>query len=133
MKPLMVGVCALGVWASCVLPAPAAWNNVFQPTLFGRCRHKQPATAHYYAPPVVVQSSPLVAMSPVPVVAQSPAPCNNCNTSYTQRCFYQPVTTMETKSYYEPVTTYQTSYYNEPVTSYRYSCYVDPCTGCTQQ
>jgi hypothetical protein len=50
-----------------------------------------------------------------------------------QRCYYQPVTTYQTRSYYEPVTTYRTSYYYEPVTSYRYSSYFDPTTCCYQQ
>jgi hypothetical protein len=50
-----------------------------------------------------------------------------------QRCYYQPVTSYQSRSYYEPVTTYQTSYYYEPVTSYRYSCYYDPCTCSYQQ
>jgi hypothetical protein len=50
-----------------------------------------------------------------------------------QRCYYQPVTTYQTKTYYEPVTTYRTSYYYEPVTSYRYSCYYDPCSCSYQQ
>lgn len=137
MKPLMVGMCALGVWASGAVPVSAAWDNVFQPTLFGRLRQRQAQTSLYYAPPVVVRSSPVVALSPAPCNA-CPAPCPSpcpapCSTSYTQRCFYQPITTYESRSYYEPVTTMQTSYYYEPVTSYRYSSYVDPCTGCSQQ
>lgn len=130
MKPLMVAVLVLGSWAATDLPAPAAWNNVFQPTLFGRCRPK-PATSNYT--PVVVQSAPVMPACNTCQSAPPPAPCNNCTTSYTQRCFYQPVTTYETKTYYEPVTTTQTSYYYEPVTSYRMSCYVDPCTGCSKQ
>ena len=60
-------------------------------------------------------------------------PQPSCNTSYTQRCYYQPVTTYETKTYYEPVTSYQTSYYYEPVTSYRYRAYYDPCSCGYQQ
>ncbi|MBI3406775.1 MAG: carboxypeptidase regulatory-like domain-containing protein [Planctomycetes bacterium] len=139
MKPLMVGICALSIWAGAAVPVSAGWNNVFQPTLFGRCRHQQQQTAKYYAPPVVVQSSPVVALAPAAPcnTCYSPppcsTPCNNCTTSYTQRCFYQPVTAYESRSYYEPVTTVQTSYYYEPVMTYRYSCYVDPCTGCSQQ
>jgi hypothetical protein len=50
-----------------------------------------------------------------------------------QRCYYQPVTTYQSRSYYESVTSYRTSYYYEPVTSYTYSSYYDPCTGCCQQ
>jgi hypothetical protein len=124
----MIGVCALGLLAAVAPPAPAAWNNVFQPTLF--LRNRQPvAASQYYVPPAVVQSAPVVAAA---------SPCNtcqqtSCSTSYVQRCYYQPVTTMTTQTYYEPVTTYKTSYYYEPVTSYRYSCYYDPCTCSYQQ
>jgi len=137
MKPLMVGVCALSLWVSAALPASAAGDNVFQPTLFGRCR-TQPVTAQYT--PVVVQSAPVVA-TPVcntcnsaPAQVSTSASCGtSCSTSYVQRCYYQPVTTYQTQSYYEPVTTYRTSYYYEPVCSYRYSCYYDPCTCSYQQ
>jgi hypothetical protein len=140
MRTLMLGVSVLGLWLSTTLPASAAWDNVFQPTLFGRCRQR-PTTANYT--PVIVQSSPVVATpvcstcnsAPAPVVASaSPAAgCGSCSTSYTQRCYYQPVTTYQSQSYYEPVTTYRTSYYYEPVTSYRYSCYYDPCSCSYQQ
>src|SRR5947209_10077603 len=134
MRPLMVGLCALGLWAAAAEPARAAWNNVFQPTLFGRSR----TSTSYYVAPAVVYSAPVAA---VPVVAAAVPACSTCNappqpsctTSYTQRCYYQPVTTYETKTYYEPVTTYQTSYYYEPVTSYRYSSYYDPCSCSCQQ
>lgn len=133
MKPWLVSLCTLGLWAWAELSAPAAWNNVFQPTLFGR---RSQTTTHYYVPPAVVHSSPAVSYA-APVVAavptcstcqSAPQPTQQCTTKYTQRCYYQPVTTYESRSYYEPVTTYQTSYYYEPVTSYRYSCYYDPCT-----
>ena len=139
MRPLMVGLCALGICSAAVEPAAAAWNNVFQPTLFGR--NQAPTTSSYYGAPAVVYSSPVVAAPVLPVVAAASPACStcnappqpSCNTSYTQRCYYQPVTTYETKSYYEPVTTYQTSYYYEPVTSYRYSAYYDPCSCGYQQ
>jgi hypothetical protein len=115
-------------------PASAAWNNVFQATLWHR---NNPVQANYYAVPVAVPAAPTAVYSS-PVVAYSnpccdPCPKTTCSTSYVQRCFYQPVTVMQTKSYYEPVTTMQTSYYYEPVTSYRYSCYYDPCTCSYQQ
>src|SRR5271165_3994860 len=105
MRPLMVSLCALGIMSAVAEETPAAWNNVFQPTLF--CRKKPATTSNYYTPPVVVSSSPVVAVTPV--VAASPAcsTCNSpppqpsCNTSYTQRCFYQPVTSYETKTFYE--------------------------------
>lgn len=126
MKPLTV-VGALGLWAATVLPVHAAWNNVFQPTLFGRWKKQQTVSA--YVTPVVVQSAPVVATP----VCNACAPQQQCSTSYTQRCYYQPVTTYQQQTYYEPVTTYQTSYYYEPVTSYRYSCYYDPCTCSYQQ
>jgi len=142
MRSFLVGLVALGGLLADVAPASAAWDNVFQPTLFGRLRRNNQSSG-YYTPPVVVSSSPVVAYaSPVvaysaPVVAQS-SPCATgcptpCSTSSTQRCYYQPVTTMETKTYYEPVTTYTTSYYYEQVTSYRYSSYYDPCTCSYQQ
>jgi hypothetical protein len=131
MRPLMVSLCALGLLAAEAGSAHAAWNNVFQTTLFGRLRRQQ-QTAQYYAAPVVVQSSP------VPVAVAAPCtscytPCQTCQTNYIQRCYYQPVTTYQTQSYYEPVTSYQTSYYYAPVTSYRYSYYFDPCACGYQQ
>ena len=128
MRPWMLGLCTLGLLAADALPASAAWDNVFQPTLFRR--RQQTVTNYHVAPSVVAHSAPVVARS---------APCDTCqpqtqcSTSYTQRCYYQPVTTMQTQSYYEPVTTTQTSYYYEPVVSYRYSCYYDPCTCSYQQ
>jgi hypothetical protein len=136
MRPLMVGFCALGIWSAAMEPAAAAWNNVFQPTLFGR--NRTPTTSNYYVAPAVVYSSPVVAAPVIAAAAPACSTCNappqpSCNTSYTQRCYYQPVTTYETKTYYEPVTTYQTSYYYEPVTSYRYSAYYDPCSCGYQQ
>jgi hypothetical protein len=50
-----------------------------------------------------------------------------------QRCYYQPVTTYQTRTYYEAVTTNRLRFYWEPVTTVRYSFYRDPCTGCCQQ
>jgi hypothetical protein len=124
MKPLMVSVCALGLLAAEAGPAAAAWNNVYQTTLFGRCRRQQ-TTAQYVAAPVVAASPCTTCASPPPC----PAPCAPaCSTSYVQRCYYQPVTTYQTQTYYEPVTTYQTSYYYEPVTSYTYTSYYDACS-----
>src|SRR4051794_28180279 len=114
MRAYLVGFCALGLWAAAELPAPAAWDNVFQPTLFHR---RRPTTSNYVAAPVIATSVPIVAQptcstcnSPPPVAA---APAQQCQTSYTQRCYYQPVTTYTSQSYYEPVTTYRTSYYYE--------------------
>ena len=132
MRFLMAGWCAVCVWASAVLPVSAGWDNVFQPTLFFR----RQTTTNYYTPPVVVQSSPIVAYS-APVVAYS-APCDpcqqqKCTTNYVQRSYYQPVTTMETKTVMEQVTTMRTSYYYEPVTTVRYSSYYNPNTCCYQQ
>lgn len=117
MKPLRVSIWAAAVWAATVLPAAAAWNNVFQVTCFN-CGPRS-STSAYAAAPVVVHASPAPC---------NPCPQTNCSTSYVQRCYYEPVTSYQTQSYYEPVTTYQTSYYYEPVTSYRYSCYYDPCS-----
>jgi hypothetical protein len=129
MKSLMASLCVVGAWALAVLPVSAGWDNVFQPTLFERCR-KPTTTAQYYVPPVLVQYQPAV-------VAQS-SPCDRCEqkkctTNYVQRSYYQPVTTYETKTVMEQVTTMRTSYYQEPVTSYRYSSYYDPCTCCYKQ
>lgn len=136
MKPLR-GLILCGALAGLLTtadPAAAAWNNVFQVTLFHK--KKQPVVAQYVPVPVVAHSPPVVAHSP-PVVAYSnpcdPCPKPVCSTSYVQRCYYQPVTVMQTKTYYEPVTTMQTSYYYEPCTSYKYSCYYDPCTCSYQQ
>jgi hypothetical protein len=128
MRRVMIGLSALGLLAAAAQPAPAAWNNVFQPTLFNRNRAPV-AVSQYYVPPTVAQSSPVVAAA---------SPCNtcqqtSCSTSYVQRCYYQPVTTYQTQTYYEPVTTYKTSYYYEPVTTTRYSSYYDPCTCSYQQ
>ena len=106
---------ALVVAAATALPAPAAWDNVFQVCCFG-CK-KQPAVSSYYAP----------------AAACCPQPQQVCCTQYVQRAYYQPVTCYQTKTYYQPVTTYRTSYYCEPVTTYRYSCYYDPCTCSYQQ
>lgn len=128
MRALTASLIALGVWAMAILPATAAWDNVFQPTLF--CHKKKPVTSQY-APAVGVRA-PVVAATPVCDTCGA-APQPSCSTSYTQRCYYQPVTTYQTKTYYEPVTTYRTSYYYEPVCSYRYSCYYDPCTCSYQQ
>ena len=36
MKTLLIGLGTMAVWATTVLDASAAWNNVYQPTLFGR-------------------------------------------------------------------------------------------------
>jgi hypothetical protein len=98
-------------------PVHAAWDNVFQITCFHCQKPARTSTAYYYAP----------------AATDCCQPCQQCNTCYVQRCYYQPVTTYQTRSYYEPVTTYRTSYYYEPVTSYRYSCYYDPCTCSYQQ
>ncbi len=129
MKPVMLGLGAFAIWAASALDAAAAWNNVYQPTLFGRCRQRQTTAAYYYVP-AVTASAPAVAYSPTCNTCNScpSSPCQQCTTSYTQRCFYTPVTTYQSQSYYEAVTTYQTSYYYEPVTSYRTSYYYDACS-----
>lgn len=117
MRFMTTSLCALIVAAMATTPVRAGWDNVFQPTLFGR-HHQQPTTAKYYAPPVVVAQS-----------SSCPQPCPQpCTTQYIQRSYYQPVTAYETKTVMEPVTTYRTSYYYEPVTTVRYSSYYDPCT-----
>jgi hypothetical protein len=123
MKPFAIALGMLAAWSALAADASAAWNNVFQPTLF----HRHRRTTAAYAPPVVAYSAPVVAAA-APCYP-TPPPCpQQCSTSYVQRCYYQPVTTYQQQTYYEPVTTYRTSYYYEPVTSYRYSCYYDPCT-----
>ena len=132
MRVLASSLFTLGVLAVLSESASAGWDNVFQPTLFGRRRE---STSQYYVPPVVVQSSPIVVQSPPVVAHASPCdPCQpKCTTNYIQRSYYQPVTTYETRTVMEPVTTYRSSYYYEPVTSYRYSAYYDPCTCSYQQ
>jgi hypothetical protein len=119
MKPCrgLLGLGALALVAATATQADAAWNNVFQVT----CH--RPRVAGYVAP-VLTNSAPGCCDPCAPPV---------CTTQYVQRCYYQPVTVMQTKTYYEPVTTYRTSYYYEPVCSYRYSCYYDPCTCSYQQ
>jgi hypothetical protein len=129
MRRTLIGLSAFGLWAVTAVPVPAAWNNVFQPTLFHRNRPVQ--VTQNYVPPTVVAASPCQTCAPPP--CPPPCPTTTCTTNYVQRCFYQPVTCMTTKTYYEPVTTYQTSYYYEQVTSYRMSCYFDPCTCSYQQ
>ena len=113
-RRMAFGAAALLMLASA--PAEAAWNNVFQVTCF-RCRQRE--NASYY-------------VAPAPVVAYAaPSSCGCCQTSYVQRCYYQPVTSYKTVM--EPVTSYRTSYYYEPVCSYRSSCYYDPCSGSSVQ
>ena len=56
MRFLMTGLCALCVWTSFVLPVSAGWDNVFQPTLFGR---RQTSTSSYYVAPAVVVAQAL--------------------------------------------------------------------------
>lgn len=119
MRPFRGAIwgCALALLVGEAGSLHAAWNNVFQVC----CHHCGGAPA-----PAVANYGPCC----------DPQPCcpqQTCTTRYVQRCYYQPVTVMQTRTYYEPVTTYKTSYYYEPVTSYRYSFYRDPCTGCCQQ
>lgn len=125
MRILFAGVCASVIWSATVLPASAGWDNVFQPTLFNRQRTQ----AKYYVPPAVVYSSPIVAQAAPVYLAQSAPvdPCNKCQTSYSLKSHYQPMTTMENRTVMEKVTSYRTSYYYEPVTTVRYSAYYDPC------
>jgi hypothetical protein len=128
MKTMIVGLCVLGAWAATVLPVSAGWDNVFQPTLFERWR--QPSASQYYVAPVVVAQY----QAPVVVAQSSPCdPCKQCTTQYVQRSYYQPITTMESRTVMEAVTTMQTSYYYEPVTTVRYSSYYNPGTCCYQQ
>lgn len=101
---------ALTGLAVTAVPAPAAWDNVFQV-----CCHDRPRTAF---------------SNPCP---PEPCPQPEMRISYVQRTFYQPVTEYVRKSYYEPVTKKVTSYYYEPVTEYKYTTYYDPCTGCPQR
>jgi len=116
--------------------APAAWNNVFQPTLFERFHNRTsnaPPVQTAYSAPILVAQSGSCATCQAPAPAPASTGCNSCNTSYSQRCYYQPVTSYQTQSYYESVTSYRTSYYYAPVTSYRYSSYYDPSTCSYQQ
>ena len=133
MKPLAIALGTLAVWTATVLDASAAWNNVYQPTLFGRNRQRT-TTNYYYSAPAVVHSAPVAVQAPT-IAYSAPAACpqQQCTTNYIKRSYYQPVTTYVTQSYYEAVTTTQTSYYYEPVTSFRYSSYYDPCTCNYQQ
>lgn len=145
--------CKLIAWAlvavaAAEVPAQAAWNNVFQPTCFGRGTrsnyysgyysgyyaapsYSYYTPSYYYAAPTVAQYAPAcnTCQSAPVVAAAAPAnDCQQCTTKYVQRSYYQAVTTYESRSYYEPVTTYQTITHYEPVTSYQTSYYYDPCT-----
>lgn len=114
-KALITSLSLAGLIAACT-PAGAAWNNVFQVT----CNTCQTRTnTSYYSPaPAPVAAAP----------ATIPSNTQQCNTSYVQRSYYEPVTSYERKSYYEQVTTNHTSYYYEPVTTTRTSYYYDPCS-----
>lgn len=114
-KAFLAGLSLLGLGAMST-PASAAWNNVFQVTCWN-CQNR--TNTSYYSPPPAP-----VAMAP----AAAPVNQQQCNTSYVQRSYYEPVTSYERKSYYEAVTTYRTSYYYEPVTTTRTSYYYDPCS-----
>jgi hypothetical protein len=129
MRSLTIALGTLAATLALAADVSAAWNNVYQPTLFGRLRR---STSNYAPAPVVAYAAPVAVAVPTCHTCQS-APQQQCTTNYVQRCYYQPVTTYQSQSYYEPVTTMQTSYYYEPVTSYRYSCYYDPCTCSYQQ
>ncbi|MEI7684513.1 MAG: carboxypeptidase-like regulatory domain-containing protein [Planctomycetota bacterium] len=133
MKSYKFAIWSLLALAATEIPAQAAWNNVFQPTCFGRNRR---TTSNYCqsCAPVVAQFAPPAApactsCNSAPVMVQAPPPpVQQCTTNYIQRSFYQPVTTYESRSYYEPVTTMQTSFYYEAVTSMQTSFYPDPCS-----
>ena len=143
MKSYKFAIWSLLALAATEIPAQAAWNNVFQPTCFGRnrrttsnyCQSCAPVVAQYapqYAPQYVQYAAPAAPActncNSAPVMVQAPPPpVQQCTTNYIQRSFYQPVTTYESRSYYEPVTTMQTSYYYEAVTSMQTSYYPDPC------
>ena len=137
MRFLTASVFALVVGTTVIPPVHAGWDNVFQPTLFGRHRQNT-SSGYYYVPPTVVQSSPIVVAPgcpcPQPCAQPCPQPCApQCTTNYVQRSYYQPVTTYQTQTVMESVTTYRTSYYYEPVCGYRYRAYYDPCTCSYQQ
>jgi len=144
LKPYKFALWSLLALAATELPAQAAWNNVFQPTCFGRsrssssgyggsyCQSCAPVVAQYAAPVMAQYVPPAPACntcnSPPPIVVQAPPPpVQQCTTNYVQRSYYQPVTSYESRSYYEPVSTMQTSYYYEAVTNYQTSYYPDPC------
>ena len=134
MRFLTASLCALVVSTGAVTPVSAGWDNVFQPTLFGRLRQPARVSQYYVPPTVVAHASPVVVAQAAPCAQPCAQPCApQCTTNYVQRSYYQPVTTMQTQTVMEPVTTYRSSFYYEPVTSYRYSSYFDPCTCSYQQ
>ena len=133
MRFLTASVFALVIGATAIPPVHAGWDNVFQPTLFGRNRQST-TSGYYYVAPTVVQSSPIVVAQAAPCPQPCAQPCPQpCQTNYVQRSYYQPVTTYQTQTVMEQVTSYRTSYYYEPITSYRYSAYYDPCSCSYQQ
>lgn len=102
--------------------APAAWDNVFQVTCFGRR-----STSNYTA-----CAPPCTSCAPAcPCPAPCPAPCPQ--TAFVQRSYYQPVTTYQAVTSYEPVVSQRTSFFWEPVTTMSVSSFFDPCTCQCQQ
>jgi hypothetical protein len=136
MRVVKVAAWALFAAALTEVPAQAAWNNVFQPTFFGRLNR---STSSYYCQscaPVVAQYTPIVAAPPcttcqsAPVVVAAPPPACPpvCTTTQVLRPFYEHVTNYETRYENVPVVTYQKSYYQELVTTMHTSLYPDPCS-----
>ena len=78
-KALITSLSLAGLIAACT-PSGAAWNNVFQVT----CNTCQTRTnTSYYSPaPAPVAAAP----------ATIPSNTQQCNTSYVQRSYYEPVT-----------------------------------------
>jgi hypothetical protein len=122
MKALKLAAWALFAFAVTELPAQAAWNNVFQPTCFGRLNR---STSNYYCQscaPVVAHYAPL----PVCNTCQAPPP-PQCATTTVMRPYVESVVNYESRYEDVPVTTYQKSYYQEAVTTMHTSLYPDPC------
>src|SRR5262245_11680523 len=121
MKTLKLGLYTLAVLTAHAGFAAAAWNNVFQATLYSKSNPPAPTTG---PGPRIVVAQPVSSVVVGKLTCDSCGgrsygystydagccPQQTCTTRYIQRTYYQPVTTYTTKTYYEPVTTYQTSY-----------------------
>ena len=136
LRPLVLAGAALAVFAPARVSEACWCRRVF--------------TRSYYDPCV---SCPTVVRSySVPIVAACPT--TSCSTTNVERCYYEPVTTYETRtlmspqtsfirrsyydpgtccyrSYLEPVTRYVERSYQVPITTHMKRCSTEPVQSCT--
>src|SRR5205085_4989054 len=84
MRPLRVALCAGALLLAGAAPLQAAWCNVFQVS----CSSCGSPAVSYYAPAVSYAA---------PDPGGCCNPCQTCTTHYEQRCYYQPVTTYQSR------------------------------------